>query len=82
MVTFCCVIHGNSRGDCGGCKKGGGVVESLVMKLDGWWGGGSSRTVQTVRTVIGSSRVFLCDVKMESRVLVFSFFFGSRVEAR
>ena len=42
-------------------RKDGWVVELLVMKLDGWWGEGRSRTVQTARTVIGSPRVVLGD---------------------
>ena len=38
-------------------RKGGWVVELLVIKLDGWWGERRSRTVKTVRTVIGLPRV-------------------------
>ena len=38
-----------------------GMVESLVIKLDGWQGEGSSRTV---RTVIGMACLLLGDVKI------------------
>ena len=54
--VFCCVIGGNIGSDS--C----GVIESLVMKLDGWQGKGSSLTV---RAAIGGSRVFVTSHYLE-----------------
>ena len=42
-------------------RKGGWVVELLVIKLDGWWSEGRSRTV---KTVIGMACLVLGDVKI------------------